>query len=726
MSDTNYDPTDSGGGSSLSDIVSGAGSSLGDLAAMAGNFIGNMFSGGGGQAPSPVAQSNATSDANAIVDPSTTAQTAIAGQPAPAQSQPQNPQGPQAQGQAASAYAPQSAVDQLKAALQALRQRQRQNPWETGGGAQSYINRLSGQNSPMLNRAGRIPTGAVPPAAPNPADLPSPNATPAEYEYEGESNQPEYGDYKNPRQYPYPSEGESNQPEYGTGENPRQYPYNSEGASNQPEYGPGRPTPALPDPSGPTGLGQIVKQLFQPPVPIEGLPAPGDPSTLIPPVGPWAAGRNLLTGLRGGLHDTLRAAPQIINRPNVTEGQPPAPSTGDEFRPPEPPAVESGDPFRPDDPAKPAVTKAPATGKPIKTVNPKTNKPVNPKTGNPLPTKKGPPGEYQPTPGNARQPEWRPGIMSDVQGGQGIPPMLGQIAQMALPFLFQALMGGMGGGRGRFGGRGGYWPYHHPGFGWRIHGYHPGGGWRPLDPRHMRGFMGGGLGENSFPFSGGDTGGGPLSYTGGGQGASYNPYYDKLSRYRNPGQPSSTVIGKGPDGQALPYTGEEAADFTDEVASKLGIDQATARKVLAGESSYGQNYTNNREIDGIPSYGPFQLHDSGPGSVGHAFKQATGEDPRDPSTWKDQIVFALRWAAQHGWGPWGAATKAGLSQWAGISGRGKVAAFAWNYGQPHGGVTATGGDTKPNPDGNVAKGDDTPLRLNPLPDTPNPNVAYQP
>ena len=208
--------------------------------------------------------------------------------------------------------------------------------------------------------------------------------------------------------------------------------------------------------------------------------------------------------------------------------------------------------------------------------------------------------------------------------------------------------------------------------------------------------MGGGSGGG-----GGNQGSQQGGQRGGQQGdlPSYDPYYDKEKRYQSNEQPSATVTGKGPDGQALPYTGQETADFTGQIAGQLGMDPAVAKRILAGESSFGQNYTNNHERDRIPSFGPFQLHDSGPGSVGYAFKQATGEDPRDPSTWKDQIVFALRWAAKNGWGPWGAATKAGIAKWDGIPGRGQVKNFAWNYGKDNGGVTTTGGSALPNPDG---------------------------
>jgi hypothetical protein len=333
-------------------------------------------------------------------------------------------------------------------------------------------------------------------------------------------------------------------------------------------------------------------------------------------------------------------------------------------------------------------------------------------------------------------------ITRDRMGMQGVPPMLGELAQMVMPLLGGLLSGGMGGGRGRFRGfpfgRGGHgrfggrfmgghpgghgsgmWPYHHPGMGWRGFGFHPGGGWRPLDPKYMAS-MGGQVGGNALGYGGGGMDGG---------GGTGNPQLDQIlqalgiapqgqgggfqqgGRFGGrPGQggggggsggysgPPSSTPGRGPNGQPLPYTGQQADQFTRQVAQSLGINPDQASRVLQAESAYGQNYSNPRD-PGAGSHGPFQL-DIAPGALGQAFMQATGEDPRDPNTWKDQIVYALRYAQTKGWGPWTTAQRMGFGrQPAGQAGK----QFAWNYGSGGGGGqpgTVQTGDSKgPNPDG---------------------------
>jgi hypothetical protein len=113
-------------------------------------------------------------------------------------------------------------------------------------------------------------------------------------------------------------------------------------------------------------------------------------------------------------------------------------------------------------------------------------------------------------------------ISRDRAGMQGVPAMLGELAQMAMPLLSMAMSGGFGGGgggrgrfrgfpfgrggHGRFGGRfmgghpgghgSGMWPYHHPGMGWQGFNHHPGGGWMPLHPKYMAS-MGGQVGGDA-------------------------------------------------------------------------------------------------------------------------------------------------------------------------------------------------------------------------------------
>jgi hypothetical protein len=68
-----------------------------------------------------------------------------------------------------------------------------------------------------------------------------------------------------------------------------------------------------------------------------------------------------------------------------------------------------------------------------------------------------------------------------------------------------------------------------------------------------------------------------------------------------------------------------------------------------------------------PSYGPFQLYMGG--GLGNNFLEQTGLDPRDPTTWKKQVDFALGHAKNNGWGSWYGARNAGIGDFQGIGGQ---------------------------------------------------------
>lgn len=454
--------------------------------------MGQAFAGGGASGP----QSSPTAAVDAITqatDPTGTiaAQTAITGGAgAPQSAQGQNPQGGGQGGQnnAPDQFASPSAVDELKKALQGLHQQQRQNPY----GFPAPPVPGAGQNSPMLNRAGRIPTGQVPPA-PAPAKPDDPNA-PSQYasnmEFSNDNPPPPSGidpadavraglrtnAPDTSGQFKIPGAANENAPSEdfpaylrnlrsGGGAAPYVDP-----ATGQPEYvgGPGATIGPGSDAGSLGGLAGLARML--------GL-------------GPAATGAAI--AMKPTPAETGELPQQTLGR----SPSGPAPET--------PPALGGGSGNEEEAPTGTPVTKAPATGKPIKTIDPKTGKPVDPKTGDPLPTKKGP------------QPGDEGRIMRDVSGvSHGVPPALGEIARMAMPLLMMAMQsgfGGGGGGRGRHGFRGGRgferpnmragmrfggggfhhggqggWPYHHPQFGWASHGSHPGGGWRPMDPVHFR------------------------------------------------------------------------------------------------------------------------------------------------------------------------------------------------------------------------------------------------
>ena len=499
---------------SLGDAITGGDGSFGatggsDLGTML-SSIGQAFAGGG--------QSNVTNSPAATVqaitqatDPtgSIGAQTAITGgQGAPQQNQNQNPQGPtdNPSDTTQDQFAPTSAVDQLRKALTGLRQQQRQNPYSFPANS-PQSNADAGQNSPMLNRAGRIPTDQTNqnPNAPsqdasnmefmNDNTAPPAGVDPAAATQAGlRTNAPDTsGQFKIP--------GSANQ-------------------NNPPKTGLPATQPGVPATQG--GGGGIV-------------PSGGGGALAAPATEPAADGSGGLGGLAAlarmmGIGGAPAAGAGFLlpfmSTPAET-GEMPQQTLGRSPSGPTPPALGGG-PGNEEEAPTGAVTTAPATGKPIKTVDPKTGKPVDPKTGAPLPTKK----EVEPAIRTGQDEDAGP-IMRDISGvNHGNPMMLGQLAKMAMPLLMAAMSGGFGGGRrgGHWhGGRGfhpggrGMWPYHHPTFGWGMHGFHPGGGWRPMNPVHFRnmgptGGGGGGMNPQIMSALLGGGGGNQQSQAGGGRG----------------------------------------------------------------------------------------------------------------------------------------------------------------------------------------------------------------
>jgi hypothetical protein len=266
-----------------------------------------------------------------------------------------------------------------------------------------------------------------------------------------------------------------------------------------------------------------------------------------------------------------------------------------------------------------------------------------------------------------------PRLLQDISGASlGSPTALrdlAQAAQIILPLVGMFMGGSRRGGRfggfhgGRFthgvgGFRGGHpgqfghaswrgaWPYHHPMHGWDMHHQHPGGGWLPLNPAELQG-MGGQQGQQdpNAPNQGGPDPNRPPKETG----AEVGP----------PDQVGTTGAIPG-------VSAKQVNDYTRQAASKWGIDPDVASKFLAQESSYGQA---RKPGDNGTSFGPFQLHFAPDGrAMGDDFRRDTGLDPRDPSTWKDQVDYAMKRAAMGGWGPWTTTmNKLGYGQWSGIT-----------------------------------------------------------
>jgi hypothetical protein len=679
------------GGSSL--FGSTGGSDLGSMF----SSIGQAFAGGGANpASTPAGTVDAITQAT---DPtgSIGAQTAITGGQgganAPQPTQNQNPQGPQGGGQGGGdQFAPPSAVDALKKALTGLRQQQRQNPYAFPGGPG---NAEAGQNSPMLNRASRIPTdqvsGADDPDAPsqyasameadndNQPPPPSNAIDPADAVRAGlRSNAP---DTSGQFQIPGPA-NENNPPQGGLPATQPGVPAVQGGGGGLVPGGGGAIVPQTPDGSdGLGGLASLARMLGIGPMAASAVP-------LVASTTPTAAA----TGV-----ETTRTLGRSPSGPSEPTLDPSDPFSGSAFGPAGsqpagtiPPA--GTDTYTPRTP----ITSAPATGKKVETVDPKTKKPVNPKTGDPLPTKKGPlPTKTDEIPTGQDQPG---SIQRDIHGvSHGVPPALGQLAQMAMPLLMMA-MGGMGGGRGRHGGRGfggmghpggrGMWPYHHPSFGWGMHGFHPGGGWRPMHPVHFRD-MGGG---------------GPMSYAGGGQGGTGNPQLDALLQglggQQGGGNQGQSGFGR-PQGGGLNWSQPQtqgpwsANPFLNTIvgAESSGRNSGAPGQGPGGDGGIARGYYNIQ----TPTWGEFAK-----GVPGAAQYTTADQAPPEIQTQVAMTIPAARF---------GDRTRAILHrQFGNFDERMTLGQLADQFGgkdwaankpTPPGAI-ATGGSKAPNPDGNPA------------------------
>lgn len=118
---------------------------------------------------------------------------------------------------------------------------------------------------------------------------------------------------------------------------------------------------------------------------------------------------------------------------------------------------------------------------------------------------------------------------------------------------------------------------------------------------------------------------------------------------------------------------KDIESYIRQAAIQRGIDPDIAVRVAKSEGLAPNTWQSNYKKGGIrePSFGPYQLLVGGEGTgfpkgMGNDFMAQTGLDPRDPSTVKSQIDFALNNAAKGGWSPWYGAEKAGISRWAGI------------------------------------------------------------
>jgi hypothetical protein len=108
------------------------------------------------------------------------------------------------------------------------------------------------------------------------------------------------------------------------------------------------------------------------------------------------------------------------------------------------------------------------------------------------------------------------------------------------------------------------------------------------------------------------------------------------------------------------------SQYITQAAIARGIDPQIALRVYQSEGAGGWQSNVYKNGQREKSYGPYQLYTGG--GLGNEFQQKTGLDPSDPSTWKQNIDFALDKAKEGGWGPWYGAKKVGITGMAGING----------------------------------------------------------
>lgn len=162
----------------------------------------------------------------------------------------------------------------------------------------------------------------------------------------------------------------------------------------------------------------------------------------------------------------------------------------------------------------------------------------------------------------------------------------------------------------------------------------------------------------------------------------------------SPSAPSGAAPSSGSFTSANPtgYDPKATEAMIRASAAKHGVDPDTAVAVARSEGL--GSYTGDKGS----SFGPFQLHygsvasgGNAVGGMGDDFTKQTGLDARDPSTVPQQVDFAMKNAAQNGWGAWHGAKNSGISNFQGI---GKAPQTA-QADMPAPNATPTGSNTLP-------------------------------
>lgn len=106
-----------------------------------------------------------------------------------------------------------------------------------------------------------------------------------------------------------------------------------------------------------------------------------------------------------------------------------------------------------------------------------------------------------------------------------------------------------------------------------------------------------------------------------------------------------------------------------EAAKRQGIDPAVALKVWEneGKGAWQSNLRGGAYGKREPSYGPYQLlRGGGDTGYGPGLGNEAPFDVSDPSTWRQNVDYALGYAKKNGWGPWAGAKAAGITGRMGI------------------------------------------------------------
>lgn len=153
----------------------------------------------------------------------------------------------------------------------------------------------------------------------------------------------------------------------------------------------------------------------------------------------------------------------------------------------------------------------------------------------------------------------------------------------------------------------------------------------------------------------------------------FTKYFGDLGGSSIPASGAQAEVGATSPSTVTPGGVPEVSDYIKQAAIARGIDPDIALRVAGHEglNVFDPSKPDNGGDEGS-SFGPFQLHYAGMSKsmpnagLGDEFTKATGLKASDPSTWKQQVDFALDQARKGGWSPWMGAKAEGITGMMGI------------------------------------------------------------